>query len=100
MQRLATELLALPKAPDWSFFVRRGYFGRNEIVLCRRMAGRSMPDGHGGRRFLIYAYDDRRLAARIEVLLATDDPMALIDDRWTADDVRRGREAIERGEEP
>ncbi len=100
MQRHVTEMLHLPKAPDWSFYVRRGYFGRRELVLCRRVAGRSMPDGHGGQRFAIYAYDDRRLRDRMDELLAADDPMALIDRRWTAVDVRRGREAIERGEEP
>ncbi len=100
MQRIVTELLALPKAPDWSFYVRRGLFGRREAVVCRRVAGRTMPDGHGGFRLVLHAYDDRRLLERIDELLATDDPMTLFDPRWTADDVRRGREAIERGEEP
>lgn len=92
MQRIVTEMLALPNAPDWSFWVQRGYFGRKELVLCWRKDGRSMPDGHGNERFVIYAYDDRRLAARIDELLATDDPRELLDPRFFADETPASRD--------
>lgn len=89
MQRIVTELLALPKAPDWSFWVQRGYFGRKELVLCWREAGRSMPDGHGEHRRVVYAYDDRRLRARIDALLAADDPAVFLDAPFLTEEVRR-----------
>lgn len=78
MQRYVREVMHLPNAPNWSFYVQRGLFGRNELVLCLRVAGRAMPDGHGEERHVIYAYDDRRLAQRINGLLATRDPWTLI----------------------
>lgn len=89
MQRIVTEMLHLPKAPDWSFWVQRGYFGRKELVLCRRRGGRSEPDGHGNECYVIYAYDDRRLRERIDALLAADDPRTLLDPRLFADETPR-----------
>lgn len=92
MQRIVTEVMHLPKAPDWSFYVRRGLFGRRELVLCWREAGRSEPDGHGAHRQIIYAYDDRRLGDRIAELLATDDPTTLLDPRAFADETPASRD--------